>query len=198
MLAVYLLLVIIFLANRSESIEDSTYQIQPQSVCINNFDELYITSDDHFIGQVLYRYDQLQLACDCQTLVNHIAYKIYWTINNKTYNEYNDSNRIQLIVDINTVRAPVTFVACHCIFIESNRTKTERNYEYKLLIDLESEPSLKPIAYTVELSMVKQKFQDFIHLHFAVILSFIFVLIATICPLMILNSTHFIKYLISD
>ncbi|CAM4798568.1 unnamed protein product [Rotaria magnacalcarata] len=153
MLAVYLLLVIIFLANRSESIEDSTYQIQPQSVCINNFDELYITSDDHFIGQVLYRYDQLQLACDCQTLVNHIAYKIYWTINNKTYNEYNDSNRIQLIVDINTVRAPVTFVACHCIFIESNRTKTERNYEYKLLIDLESEPSLKPIAYTVELSM---------------------------------------------
>ncbi|CAF0972867.1 unnamed protein product [Rotaria sp. Silwood1] len=187
-----LLLLVIFLINRSNSIDDLIFQIQPQSVRINNFDELYITNDNHFIGQILYRYDEIQLACECQTQINHIKYNIYWTINNKTYNQYNNSNSIELLINLNTVQAPITYVTCHCIFIQSNRTKIRRYYQYQLYIDLESEPSLQSINYSLELNIIKERFYNFIHHRYLIILSFILIIIGISCPLMILNSGSFL------
>lgn len=130
----HLLLVVVCLVNSSESNEDLTYQVQPQSIRINKFDEIYMTSNDHFIGQVLYRYDQLELACECQTSSMKSKYHIYWTINNQVYNKYNQSNNIEILINKNTVQAPITFVTCYCVFIESNRTKTILDYQYKLYI----------------------------------------------------------------
>jgi hypothetical protein len=125
---------IIFLVNRCYSTNDLVFQIQPQLVRINNHDEIYVTKDDHYIGQVLYRYDQIKLACECQTQLNHTESIIYWTINNKIVSRYNHSNSIQLVININTVQVPITYVKCHCIFIRSNLTKTKIDYKYKLYI----------------------------------------------------------------
>jgi hypothetical protein len=199
-----LLLVISFFVDYGYTTNDLLYQIQPQLVRINNHDEIYITSDDHNIGQMLYRYDQIQLACECQTELNHSQYQIYWAINNKILNEYNNSNTIQVIIDINTVKAPITYVTCHCVFIPSNITKIKRDYQYQLyigkifvdcktnffclkILDLESEPSLKPIDYSVETSVIKLHLEKFIHHHFIIVLSFIFVIIGITCPLIILS-----------
>jgi hypothetical protein len=129
-----LLLLIIFLVNRSYSTHHLVFQIQPESVRINNLDEIYITNDDHYIGQVLYQDDQIELACECQTQLNHTQYNIYWTINNKIVNQYNNSNNIQLSININTVQTPITYVTCYCIFIQSNVTKIKKDYQYKLYI----------------------------------------------------------------
>ncbi|CAF2406450.1 unnamed protein product [Rotaria sp. Silwood2] len=192
MLTMRLLLLVIFLVNHSNSIDDLVFQIQPQSVRINNLDELYITNDNHFIGQVLYRYDEIQLACECQTQMNHIQYNIYWAINNKIYNQYNNSNSIELLINLNTVQAPITYVTCHCIFIQSNITKIKRDFQYQLYIDLESEPSLQPINYSLESNIIKQRFYNFIHRRYLVILSFILIIIGITCPLMILNSGSFL------
>lgn len=129
-----LLLIIIFLVNRCYSTDDFIFQIQPQSVRINNLDEIYITSDDHYIGQVLYQYDQIELACECQTQLNHTQYNIYWTINNKIINHYNNSNHIELFINKNTVQTPITYVTCNCIFIQSNLTIIKKDYQYQLYI----------------------------------------------------------------
>ncbi|CAF1118130.1 unnamed protein product [Rotaria sordida] len=187
-----LLLVVIFLVNFSDSIDDLIFQIQPQSVLINNLDEIYITNDNHFIGQVLYRYDKIQLGCECQTQLNHTQHNIYWIINNKTYDQYNNSNSIELLINLNTVQAPITSVICHCIFIQSNITKIKKDYQYQLYIDLVSEPSLKPINYSLESSIIKERFYNFIHRRYVVILSFILIIIGISCPLMILNSGSFL------
>jgi len=129
-----LLLIIIFLVNRYYSTDDFIFQIQPQSVRINDLDEIYITSDEHYVGQVLYQYDQIQLACECQTQLNNTQYIIYWTINNKIFNRYNNSNHMQLFINKNTVQTPITYVTCHCIFIQSNSTKIKKDYQYQLYI----------------------------------------------------------------
>jgi len=129
-----LLLLAIFLVSRSYSIGNLSYQIQPQSVRINNLDEIYITSDDHYIGRVLYRYDLIELACECQTQLKNIQFNIYWTINNKTFNRYNNSDSIQLGINIDSVQVPITYVTCHCVFVQSNLRKIKRSYQYLLYI----------------------------------------------------------------
>jgi hypothetical protein len=130
----HLFFLIIILVNRSYSTDDTVFQVQPQSVRINNLDEIYITSNDHYIGQVLYQDDRIELACECQTQLNHIEYHIYWTINNKIFNRYNNSNSIQLEINRNTVQAPITYVTCYCHFIQSNLTKIQKDYPYQLYI----------------------------------------------------------------
>lgn len=80
------------------------YQIQPQIVRINNYENSYITNDEHFIGQVLYRYDQIQLGCECQTLINQTQTFIYWTVNKRILHRFNNSNSIQLIITNRTFR----------------------------------------------------------------------------------------------
>ncbi len=170
--------------------EDLLFQIQPQSVLINNLDEKYITNDNHYIGQVLYRYDRIELACDCQTELNHIQYYIYWTINNETYNQFNNSNKIQLSIDMNTVQVPITYVTCYCIFIQLDSKKITKSYQYQLYIDLESEPSLKPINYSVQSSILKEHFSSFIQHHFTMIPIFTLIIIGITCPLIILSSTR--------
>lgn len=132
-----LLLTIIFLIENSFSTDDFIFQIQPQLVRINNLDELYITRDDHYIGQVLYRYDQVQLACECQTHLNHTKHQIYWSINKKIYNRYNKLSNITIFINRKTVQTPITYVTCHCIFTQSNLTKIRRNYQYQLYIGKE-------------------------------------------------------------
>jgi hypothetical protein len=129
-----LLSLLIFFINRCYSTNDLVFQIQPQSVRINNQDEMYITSDNHYIGQVLYRYDQIELGCECQTQLDHIKYIIYWTINNKIFHQYNNSNSMQLMINKNTVQAPITYIKCHCIFIELNLTKIQTDFQYQLYI----------------------------------------------------------------
>jgi hypothetical protein len=167
--------------------EDFNFQIQPQSVIINNFDEKYITSDNHYIGQVLYRYDQIELACDCQTELNQTEYFIYWMINNKTSNEFNNSNRIQLFINMNTVQVPITYVTCYCVFIQIDSRKIRKSYQYQLYIDLESEPSLKPIVYIAQSSVIKEHWNSFIQHHFIMIPILTFIIIGITCPLIVLN-----------
>jgi hypothetical protein len=129
-----LLLLIIFLVKCSYSTDDFTFQIQPQPVRINNFDEIYITRDDHYIGQVLYQSDQIQLACECETQLNDTQYIIYWKINHKIVHQYNNSNNIELLINRNTVQTPITYVTCYCIFTQSNLIKIEKHYQYQLYI----------------------------------------------------------------
>ncbi len=182
----FLLMNILFF-NYCYSNEDFIFQIQPQSVVINNLDEKYITSDNHYIGQVLYRYDQVKLACDCQTELNHTEYYIYWTINNKTWNKLNNSNRIELFIDINTVQVPITYVTCYCVFIQFDFRRIKKSYQYQLYIDLESEPSLKPINYSVQSSVIKEHWNSFIQHHLFMIPIFTFIIIGITCPLIILS-----------
>ncbi|CAF1053012.1 unnamed protein product [Adineta steineri] len=186
-----LLLLVIFLFHYCHSTVDLLFQIQPHSVRINNQDEIYITSDDHYIGQVLYRSDQIQLACDCQTQLNKTQYNIYWAINNKIIDQYRSLNSIHLIIDKNNVQAPITYVSCHCVFILPNLKQIKRNYRYQLYIDLESEPSLKPIIYSVELNMIKGHFYDFLRRHSILLVSFTIILIGITCSLVILSFLPF-------
>lgn len=148
---------------------DSLFDIQPQSVWINNIDEKYITSDKHYIGQVLYRYDRIEFGCDCQSLLNDVKYFIYWTLNDRTFNRFNNSNSFKLLIDHHTVQVPISYVTCYCVFLRNNSTRIRKDYRYQLYIDLESEPSLKPIEYSTESNVFKGRVYSFFHRHFLMI-----------------------------
>jgi hypothetical protein len=112
------------------------FDIQPQSVRINDHDEIYIANTEHFLGQVLYRYDRIALACECRTDLRDIQYEIYWSINAHRIDRLHNRTTIELIIDNNTVQAPITSATCHCIFIRLNDSSRQikRQYQYQLYI----------------------------------------------------------------
>ena len=163
------LLVIGFVHHCYSSDIDSLFDIQPQPVLINNVDEKYITSDKHYIGQVLYRYDRIEFGCDCQSQLNDVKYFIYWTINDRIFTRFNNSNSLKLFIDRHTVQIPISYITCYCVFIRINSTRIRKEYRYQLYIDLESESSLKSIDYTVELNVFKGRVYSFFQQHFLMI-----------------------------
>ncbi|UJR21578.1 hypothetical protein I4U23_024660 [Adineta vaga] len=185
-----LVLLAYILVHYSSSTNDLTFQTQPRPVRINNQD-IYVINEANYIGQVLYRYDRIQLACECYTEENDIKYSIYWTINNKTISHYNNSNHIQLVMNKTNVKVPVTYVACHCVFYRTNFNKITSYYQYKLYIDLESEPSLEMIRYSVQTSMIKAHVDDFLHRHVVAIVSLAVVMIGITFSLIIFNWSAF-------
>lgn len=120
------------------ALADGSFQVQPQPVRINNQEEIYITEEDNYIGQVLYRFDQLQLECECQMHADQSHYHLYWTVNNQLVHAHNDSKRMQLAVDRHTVQEPITYVTCHCLFNQANSKEIVRDYRYKLYIGREA------------------------------------------------------------
>ena len=130
----HLFLLACILVQQSYCNNDLSFQTEPRPVRINNQEEIYVIHDDNYIGQVLYRYDQLQLECQCQTQENPIKYSIYWTINNQIISQYNNSTRIQLIVNKDNVQVPITYVTCICMFYQENSYEITRDYRYKLYI----------------------------------------------------------------
>lgn len=161
--------VLIYFVHHCYSNDDSFIRVLPQSVWINNLDEKYIINDKHYIGQVLYRYDHVQLGCDCQSELNDMEYSIYWTMNDRLVNRFNHSNNFQLYVDVHTVEVPINYVTCYCLFIPKNSSRIIKDYQYQLYIDLESEPSLKPIHYSIEIHALKERFYMFLQRHFLMI-----------------------------
>ena len=130
-----ILVVLSCLLNYSLSTNNNwNYQIQPQIVRINNYESSYITNDEHFIDQVLYRYDQIQLGCECQTLTNQTKTFIYWIVNKRILHRFNNSNSLQIIITNRTVQAPKTLVTCYCLFYPENSIKIRRGYHYQLYI----------------------------------------------------------------
>ena len=113
---------------------DLYFQIQPQLVRVNNLDEMYISNDEHFLGQVLYRDDRIQLACECQTNAKRAQWEIYWSVNNEKFHQIKNSTSIQLLVNAETVQAPITSVTCHCTFVQKKSAKIQRTYQYQLYI----------------------------------------------------------------
>jgi hypothetical protein len=61
---------------------------------------------------------------------------------------------------------------------------------FEKFLDLENEPSLKPIHYFVQSSIFKQHFYSFIHHHYIGILSFALINIGITCAIFGLSS-HF-------
>lgn len=160
---------LIYFVHRCSSNDDSSFQVLPQPVWINNLDEKYITNDKHYIGQVLYRSDQVELGCDCQSELDDVQHFIYWTMNDRLFHRFNNSHSFQLFVDRHTVQVPISYVTCYCVFVQGNSTRIKKDYQYLLYIDLESEPSLKPIHYSIETHALKERVHTFIQRHFLMI-----------------------------
>ena len=137
MLRSFWLISLVLLRLSQSSNVDLYFQIQPQLVRVNNLNEMYITNDEHFLGQVLYRHDQIQLACDCQTAFTRVQWEMHWSMNNVKLYQPKNSTSIQLLVNAGTMRAPVTSVTCHCTFTQKNSTKVQRSYQYQLYIGRE-------------------------------------------------------------
>lgn len=211
MLRSFWLISLILLRYSQSSNVDLYFQIQPQLVRVNNLNEMYITNDEHFLGQVLYRYDQIQLACDCQTTMTRIQWEMHWSMNNERLYQPKNSTSIQLSVNAETMQAPVTTVTCHCTFTQKNSTKVQRSYQYQLYIgreiffewldvgmetslDLESEPTLETIHYIVPFNVFKRRFNQFRrHPHFFIIFGLLFVVLATLCSLLTVKISSYYR-----
>ncbi|CAF1620423.1 unnamed protein product [Didymodactylos carnosus] len=96
-------------------VEDNQYlDVNGEIILINN-EELY-QSADHDVKQLLYRNDQINLACTCTQRHSdeYFNYYFYWTINNILVK--NDSTRIHLTINSSDklITEPITTVYCHC------------------------------------------------------------------------------------
>ncbi|CAF1533703.1 unnamed protein product [Adineta ricciae] len=187
MSTLHLFLIACILVRNSSCTNDLSFQVQPQPVRINNEEDIYVIYEDNYIGQVLYRSDQIQLECQCQTSSNQIEHHMYWTVNNELSSQYNNSNRIRLVINADNLRGPIIYVTCHCIFYLQTFHEITRNYRYKLYIDLESEPSLEAIKYSVEKNLIKERFNEFLRHHVFAIIGLALVIIGITCPLLLFN-----------
>ena len=134
MSTLHLVFIACILVRNSSCTNDLSFQVQPQPVRINNEEDIYVIYEDNYIGQVLYRSDQIQLECQCQTPSNQIEHYMYWTINNELSSQFNNSNRIRLLINADNVQGPITYVTCHCIFYREKFHEITRDYRYKLYI----------------------------------------------------------------
>ena len=154
------------------------FDLQPQPIRLNDLEEIYLTNDEHFLGQVLYRFDRLHLACECRS---SRSFRIFWTINDRLIADPFNSSDLQLEISRDTVEAPVTDVTCHCLFAAKSRGEVEKSFRYQFYIgkakrnetirstfplssvDLESEPTLKPIDYVLDMNVVQHRLAQFVH-----------------------------------
>lgn len=74
----------------------------------------------------------------------------------------------------------------------------EKKVFFFVVLDLDGEPSLPPIDYTIEESLIKQKCYNFVHGRLGVMLSFVFIIMGITFLLIIMSSTYCTKYIIDE
>ena len=206
--AIPLLLLLLLLRLVTSEFE---FDLQPQPIRLNDLEEIYLTNDDHFLGQVLYRFDRLHLTCECRS---SRSFRIFWTINDRIIADPFNSSDLQLEINRDTVETPTTDVTCHCLFTAKNRSEVEKSFRYQFYVgkskrsdglipslslssaDLDSEPTLKPIDYVLEMNLVQHRLVRFVH-HplFKIFLPFfllIFVFTSSLLVVSCLLSYHWI------
>lgn len=207
---VLLLLALILLQCFSRVLSNEfEFDLQHQPIRINDLNDLYLTSESNTSGYTLYRFDQIQLACECRSSASH---RIFWSINNRILNEHFNVSTVVLDIDQNTVQTPYTAVTCHCLFTLKNRTTIEKTFRYQFFIgkhrstviclsspiglDLESEPTLKSINYTLQINRVQRRLMRWVqHPHFKVMMPLFFLILAFTCPLILLSWLRSSRYL---
>ena len=125
-----LLVCCLLLVGRSSSMYEQVYHVQPQMIRINDWEPFYMTSEKNEVGQVLYRDDRIEFACECRAPVDPVPHRIVWLINNSTVRGSKNASSIRLIINSTTVQAPVSVVRCRCIFTLANSSVVPVDYRY--------------------------------------------------------------------
>lgn len=107
------------------------FDLQPQPIRLNDLEEIYLTNDDHFLGQVLYRFDRIHLACECRSST---SYRIFWTINNRRISDRLNSSDLEFEINEETVETPTSDVVCYCLFLMKNQSEIEKSFRYQFYI----------------------------------------------------------------